>query len=628
MKQRWSISTDDGIAWAEVHPVNAGKLGFTRARDLNAGQVFFRTKLNAAVVFSGEDYDVLRPIHFDPGTRCREILIRFDEYCSGWQETWRGVFSTGKGTWDLDLCTFEVRPDVVDAYTCILGAAKVKRNVLQVGPVDAEALNLPSLQFAMCATVGFTPSPADACDDFWSGSPFLSPLINEWLIGHSQVEAAGSGYQLNIFWRERLTTECIDGAPVAPPGSGWVLLSDDCAGSGMATYIRETGATWSFGDAQRGTIVDGIPVPPSGACAWQYVGSIDETIFDPFDPDLGVVPFYVCLSDGDGTDLNRARRMDEIIEHLIDQSGCPIAGLRSDFFERNPVGDALGYVAGENYVTGEINQVSNILMLQKSDAITPAATNPATIGEWSFDEAMKFCLDVFRCLWFIDADGYVRIEHYSYFVALNGLDLELIDGAIEPLRYEHLSDRIPRIERAKWAEAQGRDFVGRDIVYDGPCVGDGNREVEEISPGPYTTDISYIFNDPDAIGKEGFVFLATTLDGGVYTTILDIGAFTGNLISNAPLSWANLQDAFWRSDRYLRTGNMNGVVTDFDGWRPNVEQKGVSIPRCCDTYDFDPLESIGTRLGALLLPPRRAVVESVAENIDDGRITLTLRYQY
>jgi hypothetical protein len=244
----------------------------------------------------------------------------------------------------------------------------------------------------------------------------------------------------------------------------------------------------------------------------------------------------------------------------------------------------------------------------------------------TFTEMMTFHRVSTRCFWDIDDDGYVRLEHWSYWVFAVGIDLLTSERPNEPLVYEAIGDEIPRIERAKWMDAQGRDFVGKDLIYDSPCVPDGSENVKEWSPGRITTDVSFIDTDPDAISKDGFVVLATTLVAGVYQTIIDTGAITGNFTSNAPMSWANLERDFWTYDRYLPTGNMNGVDTVFDAYLPNVKQEPVSITMCCDVFGFDPKDRVNGVLARRL--GTHAYVESASLDLFNQRLTIVLRYAY
>jgi len=45
-------------------------------------------------------------------------------------------------------------------------------------------------------------------------------------------------FTTQFYAREKTTTTCVAGLPVFPPGTGWVLLLDDCAGTNTADFIR------------------------------------------------------------------------------------------------------------------------------------------------------------------------------------------------------------------------------------------------------------------------------------------------------------------------------------------------------------------------------------------------------
>lgn len=631
MKKRWQISSDGGTVWRTVHPINGDKHRISQERDLETGCIGFRKKLTSDLVFQDnqrlgiDDYTYLRAFEEDPDLRCSELLVALQFQCSGtWTEFYRGKFSAGSCKWELGACVVTVKPETVDKYTCLLEKAKVKRNILQAAVVDASYVALPSLEFGTCTTLGFIPTPLGDCDEFFGpgGTP-SDPPIDGWQ-GATTSQVAPGPSQVNFYWRERVETECVGGSPSPPPGVGWSMLQDNCATTGTAIYVRQPLISWPFDPPSAGTIVDGINTPPDTTCQWVFMGM--GGIDDPFTPDNDAVPYYVCIDSATQTEINRARTLQSATEYIIEESGCDLLGTRSDFFDWNAPGDAPGYVSGENYITGTTSQTDALVILQKSDVIDPNASNPATIGEITFLEMMTALRVMFRCYWDIDDDGYVRIEHWHYWLYQQGLDLPVMYDAkvIEPLTYTHLGDEIPRIERAVFMEAQGRDFVGKDILYSGPCV--NTEEVKEWSPGKITTDVSFIDTDPTSISKDGFVILAADLASGVYQTIVDVGAITGNFTSNAPLSWANLERDFWTWDRYLPTGNMNGADVAFDGYLPNIEQEQVSVTLCCELLTFDPSETVNTSLGERL--DAEAIVESVQHDIPANRTRLTMRYAY
>lgn len=623
MRYVWSASDDDGATWRDLSPLNGSKPSFGWARDTEAGHAFYRKVLEQALKLGGDDFRWLDPKRASPALRCAMLLMRCEALCGQRQELWRGRFSPGSASWDLDGCTIEVKPEPVDRYTCLLDKAKEKVNVLNTPTVITRAVVLPA---GMEVRVGLSyPVPADL--------GWLQVDTQSFTLPINSSICSGSSFTRAIYWRETVINECVNGAPVAPPGLGWVNISDEpglpvdlygCATDGLQKWARIPTVPWPWPDdaitlGGWNSPSLGLPMtPPSGPCSeW-----IRVAVFSC--PGGYQIGYYLCPDDASSSfESANGRMLEDCINLLLERSGCGLQGVRSDFFEWDAPGDAVGYSPGINYVTGEPNDLAHLIILQKSDAIDPSASNPATIGELTFEEAMTMLAVTFRCLWEIDADGYLRIEHRSYWRQQVGIDLQALENVKELLTWESLGTQAPRAERATWMEAQSRDFVGKDIVYSGPCVG---KDAKEWSPGRFTTDIGFIIADPDAIGKDGFCMLATRLDSGVYHVILDYGAISNSYITNAPLSWANLERDYWQHDRYRPTGMMNGVQTAFADFLPTIKQAEVSIKMCCSLLDYDPSKrvvgSLSRRIGV------DAEVQSASHSLFTDRLKLVLTYPY
>ena len=613
-------------SYRSVNPANLVK--FTEEPDLSIGLIARRRKLGSDIVFTGEDYAFFLHYQRRRSLRCEEFYIRREWKCAGvWREVWTGVFSVGSGEWDHDLCQFSVRPEPYDRYTCLLAGSSEKVNLMAVEPVSVSAVIVQvDVEFLPCLRIlGFV-----VCSE--PGDP-----DTEWVLGHDQAGIAmdcpsPTTYDLAMFWRERMTTECIGGNPASPPGAGWVLLENNCATNGTATFIREPTTAWPYGDVEIVvTTTQDTPPPPNDDCDWLYAGYINFDDEATWFPDCNTPTYHhywVCPTAAAPVTFERARPLQDCMWRLVENTGCSsIENVVSDFFEWNPPGDTAGYVAGQNYVTGETNQVDHLVILQKSDAIDPGASNPATIGEITLKEMLQFLAEVFRVYWIIDDSGNLRLEHISAWRSQSGIDLGAYPdtSVIEPRAYAATSDEAPRVERLKWAEAQSRDFVGKDIVYSGPCVSGENEK--SWSAAPFTSDITHINADPDAISKEGFAILACRmLDDLSLEVIVSDGAITGNLSTNAPLSTANLQAAFWLHDRYLWTGRMNDVERTFLNVAPNVQQRPVQLRACCDLLGLQPGAVAMTALGAGFFGGALAVITRLELNEEDDWATFTLRY--
>lgn len=437
--------------------------------------------------------------------------------------------------------------------------------------------------------------------------------------------------------------------PSPPPGDNWQLIGnacnvgdpdENCLELGSAVYVRKVSDTYSFGAPQLGTSVSGsgVAVPPDGMVQPLWVGlelgSANPTPAScsayPNDFDLGFFgPWFISLANGDKQQYPRARTLSGVLDFLARETGCEFAGIRSTFFGINPTGES----TGTNYVTGEVTETEGILLLQKTDAILPTASNPATVAEMSLEDIFDILGSTYRVLWDIDSDGYLRIEHWKYWLeqTANGLDTTAWTGrVVEPMIRTPMGASIPRIERVKFAEAQGEDFIGLDLVYTGACAPTSAKgDVKEYNLGNVTTDIGFIQFDPDAIEKKGFAMLATQYNKGnsLYDVIIVPGAISGAMAVNAPMSTANLQRDYWTWDRYMPSAEMNGTDTTFDYYRPNIEQEDIRLfGNCCESLRFDPRKLVTSAMGEQYLNGKKGEVESAEYDPEVGRLKITLRY--
>lgn len=631
MNKRWQVSTDQ-VTWdREVVPLNASKLKITESRDLDSGQIFFRKKLSTAIQFwgrsPGNDYGYFRTFERSESRRCQPIYIRLQLYCNGsWSTFWTGVFSTGAGKWDLDQCTFEVKPETVDRYTCILQHLKDQKNILDAPAYLTMVHSGPGLEFYACS-YEFVDEVGPLC---------TNPTGTGWTYMDAYVIDMTPLYLAPTWVRKRAKTICQGGSPSPPDDSGWTLLSNDCATDGTATYVKgltseELGELIVdgsiFPDLQPGTCVGGVSYPPTEAYGQPFNEFSRIELFDcthPIHPSMWLfISFRRVDTDIIGSGASRTgRRLRDVADLLL--SDCFEAGsVVSDFFGINPAGDADGYVAGENYVTRLATTTEDIVICQKSDVVSLGSSNAATKGVMSMEELLTALFAMFRIAWDIDDDGNFRIEHISYWTRQQGIELSDLTRVNEYLLYEHGATDVPRIERLKFMEQSGEDFQGEDILYDSQCA---SEKVEEISPGKVTTDVGLILSDPEAVSKDGFVFLSASYGSGIYSTVTGTGVLSGDVIWNAPFAKANLQDAFWRHDRYLPSGNMNGEDVDFDGSKDSITQETTRASFCCVAKSIDAKKSIGTALGTAL--GVRATVVSITYDLSVDRVEFEFSYPY
>lgn len=335
---------------------------------------------------------------------------------------------------------------------------------------------------------------------------------------------------------------------------------------------------------------------------------------------LGEPSFYWCPPEGQEILYDQNRLLIDVLSLYSDV--CGLTEVQSDFFEMNPPGDTPHYTPGINYVTALPNKISNLMLAQKSDIIDPGASQPATRGMLSFNDLMVMLKEIFQVYWVIES-GNLRLEHINWFSRTANPNYDLTT----PDRMKYISGKgiyfyekakMPKYERYKWSEAQTTDFIGAEISYDSACVNqDPKNNILNHAPGNVTTDLAYIFNEPNAIEKTGFVLIANDLIGSAYTVSSDIGLLSGLSKPNMHLSWANLHYNYHRYERVLLEGMMNNEVTAFITAKRTKKQEKIPFPYCCDE-DLNPVtDLITTQVG-------EGEIDSMSYSLKSNIMTLDL----
>lgn len=274
-----------------------------------------------------------------------------------------------------------------------------------------------------------------------------------------------------------------------------------------------------------------------------------------------------------------------------------------------------------NYVTGETNYLMNILVEQKSDAKDPDATNAASIGIITFKDLMNRLMDMFNVRWFIDDDGYLRIEHIKFFQngfsSTDGTPTVCVDLSDvlkykdqytdegffnDTQRYEWSSQERPITEYWKFMEEHHTEhrYDMNYLKYD-ETIATGVKKERNIMK--ITTDIRYIMARPEDIADEGFVFYdCDSVSGGVGNIrSLMKYLFYGQLeedqpyFPNAAFGQEHLIPDYWYYDRpyiralvYLHALKQNDDLEyDFESAEKQLLQKDIIfLLNVSDTFDI------------------------------------------
>ncbi|MES2138647.1 MAG: hypothetical protein V4511_02995 [Bacteroidota bacterium] len=536
--------------------------------------------------------DFTRLLAIETGSlRCDEIDFEIKKSCDRgrtYTSYWTGSFATNDGFFNLSQCNYKVKPQVVDQYTCIYKKLNDEYNLLLSGPlITIKNITQFNYEFYYCDITGVSqpvadpntlricfPSPS-AEDATWT------ELYND--IACYDFDCTAYVGNLIVYIRERVVSVNVGGVSTPPTGSGWVEVSGSDNGE-TTTYVRPyTGVLPVITNTIVNIACDGSPTLIGGLSYVKlYFTNLSSNCADGAD-------WYWSPPEAVKT-YTQSRTLYNAMLYLLNQACPTLTALVSDFFEWNPIGDAPGYVAGINYVTGLNNVISNIAIAQKSDVIDPTATQHATSGTINLKTILENFKKIFNVDWFIDASGNFRIEHekyFSYSVGFTSTSAPHAQWNDANEIYSYKKEDMPSKESFKFMESQGIDFVGKSITYSGACVTYGASGIKEYVADKFSTDINFIENQPSDIDRTGFVLIVYEQIGSTLFIAKEAGKLTGALIANAHLSWANLHYNYHRYGRVLLTGNMNGSNETFLSAKRNKVQSNVKLLICC-TDPFNP----------------------------------------
>jgi len=277
----------------------------------------------------------------------------------------------------------------------------------------------------------------------------------------------------------------------------------------------------------------------------------------------------------------------------------------------------------DNPVTLEPNRMKYITISPKYDI-----KNPSLDGIDTAMVSFNSLMDILKCMqldWDFDGTD-ILVEHISEFVPTpGGIDIRNHPLATASNRYRYLKELMPKYENFAFMETSF-PFQSKGIWYDSECV---NQDKDSSSTDlniNITTDIEFIQDNiidgtDEAISDDGFVLLANRLTGGNYFIMVSDVPESSFAHYNGDLSWPALHEFYFRHNRVLLNGYINGSISTFYTAKKTKSQD-VKITLC---ETLDPTEEITTELGETYLDGVKAQVQK-ATIMPNGVINLNLRY--
>jgi hypothetical protein len=319
----------------------------------------------------------------------------------------------------------------------------------------------------------------------------------------------------------------------------------------------------------------------------KYIETYSEQIFLP--PEILTTKVYLSvkksfsiISFTQKVTYTNAVIFNDTISFLLNRT-CPGLTMLSTFL-----------TSITNPVTNLSSKTNNLRLIQKSDVKRSQATEPASKGEFSLKDILDLLYVLFQLWWYIE-DDVLYLIHESEIDNLLGIDItsaQYIATTAHKKSIEFNEQLLYRYEKWQLADSDNEDFVGMPIEYSEQCTAkDSDAKTKSYNSSKFATDIAYVQIAGDKVSDEGFCIVSCDSSNEVN---LEVGELSASNQLNGHLSIANLHENYWRYNRILKTGLMNGVETTFTTVQEIRKLQEQQIILC---EDFYPLKKVKTELG-------------------------------
>lgn len=501
--------------------------------DRKDGTRFFRKKLKTALRFTGANFLFFETEFAANDCKTFEVTI-YRKCATQIPQLWHsGRIYLNDGKYDHARGIVEYEVESVDLYTCFLKNIKKKINLLDYG-TPLKTLNASgTIVTETCVSYTIDYNFIDCLPGGASSGGWVA-------IKHVVLPDAGSGESTTTWARE-------EWGPTTPPDSSWFLVG--------GIWVREV-------------VIQSAVILNDLLPYYTY----EAFLFD-FDAQEGI---------------DNGRLLRDILEDVVNASGCGFNLVTSDFFDINPLNlhpTNLAYTRADE-------RLKHLMIYQRTDVVKWNATSNAVRAEITIEDFLKVLFGLFQVYWVIKEteDGLTfQIEHVSYFAAVNQTDFTAGAYANYSWGYQRYTvagkDLVPPYEVfTNPGSRQNSVFSDTRITYPAECVTSDQQKENTVVQA--STDLAgTIYND--LLNPEGLFFMATYPQDGKYFVFQDYFQLNGCL------SWWELVNYYWMHDRFSGTatitGHENSEDVTFLSKKKIKEQPEIKIPISCNTEeDFNP----------------------------------------
>jgi hypothetical protein len=234
----------------------------------------------------------------------------------------------------------------------------------------------------------------------------------------------------------------------------------------------------------------------------------------------------------------------------------------------------ISYIPGKDYVTG-VNAIWKYLWLMRTDGFTTWKDN---LVETSLKDVMDILKYKLRLFWFIDSDGYFRIEHEKYFrsfdpqltVSTFAADKPEIDNKV----YNYSVADVYKQTNYSESNQSNEDWIPYPHIF----TQNVNKAIQDIGVSNLTTDIKFIVDNPTTASGSGYALLRMVTGLSQPAVSIDASDITAtNFYLNTLLGWHYILKSYHSYFASANVGTVNNAAYTFDHVKEYLTQEGIKF---------------------------------------------------
>lgn len=274
----------------------------------------------------------------------------------------------------------------------------------------------------------------------------------------------------------------------------------------------------------------------------------------------------------------------DFFEHILNNTHSSLSAMqfKSTFFfnDLEEELEVLNGTDGYNYVTGAKNYLNGLKLFFTKDLTVPGDDEVGAYPRFTLRSILEDLNKVFinKLTWFIDENGYFRIEHVRW-VDLRKIPLDISTDELLKFTTYWEYDKAIMFEEYFYNQINSGyiDFTKNSVVFNKIVSNNRNTDLKkEYSTSLISTDARYCILNSTEI-KEGIILITVDENDIVLNKT---GIISGVVETNGYLALSNILYDFGRYEGMWHTGVMNGfnvffTVTERNKLGTELKLKGL-----------------------------------------------------